>query len=336
VRRREIPAPLGPIRRIPATGTTSAVSEGLLSARTSNAIPNGKDFPAGAPVTEAVEELEHRRAESNQRADDARARRDRLNAEARVLADERGAILDDLHDKSAEAQEHRRARDELNERVRDEKRLREEWNRKLLELSDKVQQVKQSRTPRPGAIPVWRLRKELKELEFRHMTTALTPDAEKRLIADMQRLEQAIREQDEQMRQDPEIEKALAETNAARAEAEKHHAAVGEFAEQAQRAHEAMVGLYESVDDLRRRADEVQAKLIEVKSTADEAHRAHIAAIEEVRDIEKLLYATRGGRAPSSYATAEPPREEDFLARLKKGEKVSTEDLLELQKTGRG
>ncbi len=97
-----------------------------------------------------------------------------------------------------------------------------------------------------------------------------------------------------------------------------------------------MVKLYENVDELRRRADEVQAKLIEVKAAADEAHRAHIAAIEEVRDLEKLLYAARGGRAPASWASAEPPKEEDFLARLKKGEKVSTQDLLELQKTGRG
>jgi len=110
---------------------------------------------------------------------------------------------------------------------------------------------------------------------------------------------------------------------------------VGKFAEDAQREHEAMVALYESVDALRRQADEVQAHLLEVKGQADEAHRAHIAAIEEVRDIEKMLYAARGGRAPQTWGEAEPPKEEDFLARLKKGEKVSTEDLLELQKSGR-
>jgi uncharacterized coiled-coil DUF342 family protein len=168
------------------------------------------------------------------------------------------------------------------------------------------------------------------------MTTALTGEQEKRLIEEMKRLEQAIKDQDDQLRQDPEIDQALAGVAEARVEAEKHHAAVGQFAEEAQREHEAMVTLYESVDELRRQADEVQARLIEVKTAADEAHRAHIAAIEEVRDIEKMLAAARGGRTPSTWADAEPPREEDFLARLKKGEKVSTEDLLELQKTGRG
>jgi uncharacterized coiled-coil DUF342 family protein len=286
-------------------------------------------------VTDATDELDKKRAESNSRADEARARRDRLNAEARATAEERSRILDDLHQRSAEAQDHRRHRDELNAAVREEKRLREEWNRKLQELGDRVQELKRSRAPRPGAIPVWRLRKELKELEFRHMTTALTGEQEKRLIEEMKRLEAAIREQDDQLRQDPEVEGTLKAFSEARAEAEKHHAAVGQLAEEAQREHEAMVRLYESVDELRRQADEVQAKLLEVKSQADDAHRAHIAAIEEVRDIEKMLFAARGGRAPTPWGEPEPPREEDFLARLKKGEKVSTEDLLELQKSGR-
>ncbi len=288
-------------------------------------------------MTDATEELERKRAESNARADEHRARRDKLNGEARATADERGRILDELHARSAEAQEHRRHRDQLNADVREAKRLREEWNRKLQELGDKLQELKRSRSaPRPGAVPVWRLRKELKELEFRHMTTALTGEQEKRLIEEMKRLEAAIREQDDQLRQDPEVEATLKAFQEARDEAEKHHAAVGSLAEEAQREHEGMVGLYEAVDELRRQADEVQAKLIEVKTSADEAHRAHIAAIEEVRDIEKMLYAARGGRAPPSWGEAEPPREEDFLARLKKGEKVSTEDLMELQKTGRG
>ena len=285
-------------------------------------------------MTDAIEELEDRRAESNARADDARAQRDRLNAEARGLAEERSRILDEIHDKSAEAQDHRRRRDDLNTEVREEKRLREEWNRKFQELGDRVQELKRARPARSGAVPVWRLKKELKELEFRHMTTALTGEQEKRLVEEMKRLEAAIRDQDDQLRQDPKVDEVLQEFATARTEAEKHHARVGELAEEAQREHETMVVLYESVDDLRRRADEVQVKLIEVKGRADDAHRGHIAAIEEVRDIEKLLYAARGGRAPASWSPVEPPKEEDFLARLKKGEKVSTQDLLELQKGG--
>jgi uncharacterized coiled-coil DUF342 family protein len=286
-------------------------------------------------LPDPTEELERRREESNARADSYRASRDRLNAEARTLADERGLIVDQIRAKSAEAQEHRRRRDELNAEVRLEKGLREEWNRKFQELAEKVQQVRRARPARQGAVPVWRLKKDLKELEFRHMTTALTGDQEKRLLEEMKRLEAAIREQEDQLRSDPDVDATLKAFAEARDESERHHRAVGELAEAAQREHEAMVTLFEAGDELRRQADDVQGRLLEVKANADEAHRQHIAAIEEVRDIEKLLYAARGGRAPSAWAPGEAPREEDFLARLKKGEKVSTEDLLELQKRGR-
>ena len=286
-------------------------------------------------MPDPTEELERRRAESNQKADAFRATRDTLNAEARSLADERGLIVDQIRAKSAEALDHRQHRDELNAEVREAKRLREEWNRKFQELSEKVQTMRRARPARQGAVPAWRLKKDLKELEFRHMTTALTGDQEKRLIEEMKRLEAAIREQEDQFRSDPDIEATMKEFAESRDEAEKHHAAVGQLAEAAQKEHESMVQLFEAGDELRRQADDVQAKLLEVKGAADEAHRQHILAIEEVRDIEKLLYAARGMRAPVPWSTAEPPKEEDFLARLKKGEKVSTEDLLELQKTGR-
>ncbi len=286
-------------------------------------------------MADAIEELERKRAESNARADEHRAVRDRLNTEARNWAEKRADIIDELRAKSSEAQAHRRARDEFNEQVKEAKRLRDEYNRKLQELSDRAQELKRNRTPRPGAVPTWKLRKDLKELEFRHMTSALTDEQEKRLIAEMKRIEQQIREQDDQFRQDPEINQVLTDVTEAKRLAEENHAQVGQLAESAQREHEAMVKLYEEVDELRRQADEVQAKLLEVKGQADEEHRAHIAAIEEVRDIEKMLHAARGGRGPGMASEPqEPAKEEDFLARLKKGEKVSTEDLLSLQKSG--
>jgi uncharacterized coiled-coil DUF342 family protein len=287
-------------------------------------------------LADAVEELERKRAESNARADEHRATRDRLNAEARTWAEKRAQVIDELRAKSSEAQAHRRQRDEFNEEVKEAKQFRDEWNRKLQELSDRAQELKRNRTPRPGAIPTWKLRKDLKELEFRHMTSALTDEKEKALIAEMKRIEQQIREQDDQYRADPEINTVLSEVTEAKRLAEESHAKVGQLAESAQREHEAMVTLYEQVDELRRQADEVQAKLLEVKSQADEEHRAHIAAIEEVRDIEKMLHAARGGRGPGGIPVEarEPAKEEDFLARLKKGEKVSTEDLLHLQKSG--
>jgi uncharacterized coiled-coil DUF342 family protein len=284
-------------------------------------------------MADGIEELEKKRAECNLRADEHRAKRDRLNAEAHHWADRRGATVDELRAKSGEAQEHRRLRDHLNEGVREAKAAREIANRKADQMAERVAELKRSRSARATGPPVWRLRKELKELEFRHMTSTLTRDAELRLVGEMQRLEKEIKAQDDSLRKDPEVENAIKEADMARAEAELRHKEVETLAEQAQSEHEAMVHLFEEVDKLRREADEVQAKLIEVKTASDEEHKAAMAAIEEVRDLDKLLYAAKT-KSGIAVAPLEPPKEEDLLSRFKKGGKISTEDLLAMQKTG--
>ncbi|MDE1880146.1 MAG: phosphoserine phosphatase [Euryarchaeota archaeon] len=285
-------------------------------------------------MVDAIEELERKRAECNTRADEHRAKRDRLNAEAHQWADRRAATVDELRAKSAEAQDHRRMRDQLNEGVREAKRAREEANRRADMLAEKVSELKRTRVAHSNGPPVWRLKKELKELEFRHMTSSLTKDAEVRLIADMQRLQREIKAQDDQLRKDPEVEGAIKEAEPAREEAETCHRAVEELAVNAQKEHEGMVRLFEEVDKLRREADEIHQKLVEVKTASDEEHKAAMTTIEEVRDLEKMLYAakTKSGLVP---APMEAPKEEDLFARFKKGGKISTEDLMALQKSAR-
>ncbi len=285
-------------------------------------------------MADAIEELEKKRAECNTRADEHRAKRDRLNAEAHQWADKRAAVVDELRAKSAEAQDHRRMRDQLNEGVREAKRAREEANRKADMMAEKVSELKRTHAPRTNGPPVWRMRKELKELEFRHMTSSLTKDAELRLIADMQRLQKEIKSQDDQLRKDPEVESALKEAEQAREEAESCHKAVEDLAVRAQKEHESMVLLFEEVDRLRRDADEVHQKLVEVKTASDDEHKAAMAAIEEVRDLEKLLYAAKT-KSGIPVAPLEPPKEEDLFARFRKGGKISTEDMLALQKSAR-
>lgn len=286
-------------------------------------------------MADAIDELEKKRAETNARADLRRAQRDRLNAEARTLSERRSMIIDELRAKSAEAQDHRRERDALNEAVREAKRLREEWNQKAEVAAERVAELKRARPPRQGGVPGWRLRKDLKELEFRHMTSSLTREAELKLVAEMQRLQKEIKAQEDELHQDPVFDQAQKEANEARLEAERHHKGVAELADAAQREHETMVRLYEEVDKLRREADDVQAKLVVAKTASDAEHLAHIAAIEEVRDLEKMLYAVRDRRPGVPGGPLEPPKEEDIFARFKKGGKISTEDLLALQKGAR-
>lgn len=278
-----------------------------------------------------VEELEKKRAEANARADEHRAKRDTLNAEVRRLMDRRAALFDNLRAKSDEARARREERDHLNEAVREAKRGREEWNAKASALSERMREVRKAHDGRHGNVSLWRL---LKDLEFKHMTSSLSKEAEERLIGEMQRIQRNIKAQEEAFTKDPEVAKLAKDLKEAHDLAETHHKNVEEYAVAAQKNHEEMARLYEEVDKLRLEMDEVQAKILEVKAASDEAHKAHIVAIEEVRDIEKMLFAAKRRGVGETGAEEEGNVEEGLLARMKKGGKISTEDLMALQKSG--
>ena len=108
-------------------------------------------------------------------------------------------------------------------------------------------------------------------------------------------------------------------------------------AESAQNEHDAMIKIYEEADKLRKEADESQEKFIETKGKADEEHRRHIDHIRQVHDYDKIITGLRQKarkarkKKDESVAMKEA---EDIFDKFKKGEKLSTEDLMVLQKSG--
>ena len=94
-------------------------------------------------------------------------KRDSLNAKVRELVDQ--------------AAKHREARDQLNVKVREAKEERDKWNKLVNELNEKVTKIKKENLPKNGP-PVSKLKKELKNLEFKQMTSVLTKEKEQELI----------------------------------------------------------------------------------------------------------------------------------------------------------
>ena len=128
-----------------------------------------------------------------------------------------------------------------------------------------------------------------------------------------------------------------AELRAAKAEAESAHKLVSEYAEKAQAEHDKMIALYEEADTLRKQADEAQAKFIECKKAADEEHKKHIEQINAIHDTDKDVNAIKGKqKAVKKKKTDADSKKaaDDIFARFKNGEKLSTEDLMALQKSG--
>lgn len=283
-----------------------------------------------------LNELQLKREKENQEAERRRRRRDELNDKTREWVDKRDELNAQVRALVEDATQHRIKRDELNAQVKLAKEERDQFNKKVNELLDVLNDVKRKKLPR-GAVPESKLRHDLKALEFRQMTSVLSAEKERSLIEEMARVQVEIKKLEKALEENEEVVKIREELKAARDKAEAAHKRVSELAEQAQVEHDQMSALYEKSDELRRQADQAQEDFIKTKMLADEEHRKHIEHIREVHDYDKIIHGIwmKNHKVPGEVEEVDAKRQaEEIYERFRKGEKLSTEDLMMLQKSG--
>lgn len=294
-----------------------------------------------------VDDLLAKRERLNQQAHRQRDQRDRLNDETKRHARARDDLNAQVRAIVERANGHKAKRDASNQKVRDAKAQRDTLNKEAHAKSEALQNLRRDRgVAAPGGhheVPIPKLRAEIQHLEYQQQTTALTPKKEKELIELIQRKVKELKEREGHKEEAPELKGAYDEMRAAKAKAEEAHAVVTAMANEAQAEHDAMVKLFAEADGLRRQADAEQAEFVKHKVEADRIHREYIEAITALRDIDKVVGALRGTSPPGQErrdqggqpTAAERADADDIFDRFRKGEKLSTEDLMALQKGGR-
>ncbi len=287
-------------------------------------------------MTELLEDLDQKRQLNNNEAEKHRRLRDELNEKTKEWVQKRDELNAKVRELVEEAAKHRETRDTLNEQVKASKESRDQWNKKVNELNENVTKLKKDSIPHEGpSVP--RMKKDLKALEFKQMTSSLTKEKEKELVDLMKSLSMQIKEREKSLEMNSDVKGAIHDLREAKDQAEAQHKLVSELAEKAQAEHDSMIQLYEKADSLRKEADGSQEKFIETKVKADDEHKRHIEAIRQVHDYDKIITGlrqkARKARKKKDESSAMKESEEIF-DKFKRGEKLSTEDLMTLQKSG--
>ena len=286
--------------------------------------------------TELVGDLEEKRGRHNADAERHKWLRDELNEKTREWAEKRDQLNSQVRKIIEEANGRRESRDKLNAEVREAKAGRDEWNRKFNDLSEKAMNLRREKMPKSG-LSIRKFKAELRALEKKHMTSVLSTEKEKALMKEMSQLDAKIKEMEREIEQFSEVKQAEKDAREAKDQAEMFHKKVSEMAEKAQIEHDAMLKLYDEADKLRKEADAAQEKFIETKLSADEQHREHIEHIRQVHDFDKIISGirdkTKKARKEKDDTSAKKEAEEIF-EKFRSGEKLSTEDIMVLQKSG--
>ena len=288
------------------------------SKKNKNSLPEPVDFvladtPEGVRAQkdekeELISQIADERESFNREAKEQRKIRDELNVE--------------LKENLAKAIEFRDQRNEINKEVEENKKARNQVNEQIKNLewsSGKRDKIK--------------LENEIKKIDKIIETRVLDIKKENQLVKsanDLRKQLSDIKEDDKVKEEAQELKK----------QSEEYHAKVVELSEKAQEAHEQMLDYFRKTDEIRTAADAAHKKFIQARKSASAKHEDFKMVLSEIHVINKALGSNRSrkrksNKSESSHAKGsreEKEKAEIIFDKFKNGKKLSTEELLLLQK----
>ena len=257
-------------------------------------------------------------------------RRDDLNVKVRSQLDKRNQINMQVKQLITEVQKQKSLRNDANSKVAELRKIRLEKTNQLKDVRSKLrssveQNVAQSGKKRNG--PSSRsVREQMNKLEWRHQTGQISPSKEKDFFAKMKRLQtdfKRLKKEEEES-----SSSVLKEVRQAEKRQQKAHDAVTDASEKSEEAHSLMMELSNEVDRLRGLANSEHLGLTSTKSNADELHNKYIISLRCIHSMQDIL------KLSGSKKEVEEERVEvsDLMSRLMKGDTLSDEDMMLLQR----
>ena len=321
---------------------------------------DAEEAPAEEVETEAAEEVEEvEDAEEPQEEEktDAKKSKNDLPKSEFVLADTMEGVRKQKDEKEAEIAQIAEEREEFNKVAKEQRKIRDELNASLKEnlnkaiefrnqrneINKEVEEAKKARNDANNQIKSleWssgkrdkvKIENEIKKIDKIIETRVLDIKKENQLVKNANDLRKQLMEiqEDESVKEEAQELRKLSE---------EEHEKVITLSEQAQAAHEEMLTYFRKTDDIRTAADEAHKNFIEARNNASAKHEEFKAVLSDIHVINKKLGSgkprkRRSDKKPSSGSNKnreEKERAEEIFEKFKQGGKLSTEELLLLQK----
>ena len=283
-----------------------------------------------------LNELQGRKGDLKNKSEEYKDKRNEFNLEASKCATKRNDLNKRTKELIEEAQQLKKLRDENNEQVAQSKLKRDELNDQANKIYAEIDKIRKGLNLGDGP-SLKELKKQIDALEFRQQTEVMTPAKERELVDSITKMSDELKHKKSQLEGNTELKTFLEQAQALRDEALVHHNKVKEFADAAQQYHDKMIAIFKDADAIRAESDTAHKEFVKAQEAADEQHRLFIQTQKEIREINKVLI---GLKRKSKESKDESIREqskkeaEEVYAQFKLGEKLTTEDLMLLQRSG--
>jgi uncharacterized coiled-coil DUF342 family protein len=262
------------------------------------------ESPAGADAKVDVRNLQEKfnnllgqRNEYNDLAKKAREERDMLNEARRT--------------KSAEAEQHKTARDAANEVMRKHKELRNAYQDQAKALIAE-KKGKTGVLERSLPLQVRKLRNDMQALMEQQQTTILSPSKEKVLVEKIRDLWLELKAKEAELQKQKAVEIDLGDTDQAIdslfAKADEEHGHVVAALKEASAHHDKFIAAIKEIRVLVTEANKKHAEFVAYKTKADEAH-------QKAMDLREKVMAIRNERKAEYDARRKEVQEVNQAAR---------------------
>ena len=285
-------------------------------------------------IKQMLKELQDKRAILKEELDGSRNKRNELNGGASKWSAERNELNRASRMLMDEAQHFKHERDKYNKNVGECKAKRDECNKKINAVDAKIEEIKKNSNLTGASVS--ELKKEIESLEFKQQTNVLTPDKEKDLVGTIAALISEYKAKMSEIERNAELRSAMGELGGLREEASKYHETVTEYADLAQECHDKMIKVFKEGEIVRSKSDRVHRKFVKIQDEADRQHQLFIKTQREIRELDKMISSiTKRGREDKRKVERMKIRKEaeSIYNLFRRGEKISTEDLMLLQRS---
>lgn len=285
---------------------------------------------------ESLEDMKEKKDELQEKANKLKKKRDELHDKSKKMAKERDEINAKIRQLRNQIGEHKKRRDEYNERVKHAKDSRNEIIKNHINLKKNIKDLERNRSTASG-ININKMKQNLRKLENEQMTQPMSPQKEKKLIETIKEVHLKIKDQEDQLNKDPKLKKAIEEEKMLKQKAEKQHELVEKIAKKAQEEHQSMIDLLKQLDNSVKKTTEIQENIVLTKIEADTVHREFIDNVNKIHDLEKKISSFEKKKVVKRKmedVSAALKQADEIFERFKRGEKLSTDDLMILQKAG--
>ena len=252
-------------------------------------------------------------------------------------------IADEREEYNKIAKEQRKIRDELNASLKENLNKAIEFRNQRNEINKEVEAAKQARNDANNKIKnlEWssgkrdkvKIENEIKKIDKIIETRVLDIKKENQLVKNANDLRKQLMDIQED-------ESVKEEAQELRKQSEVEHEKVIALSEQAQAAHEEMLTYFRKTDDIRTAADDAHKKFIEARKNASAKHEEFKSVLADIHVINKKLGSNRPRKRKTDKKSSsgsnknrqEKERAQEIFEKFKQGGKVSTEELLLLQK----